>query len=280
MTDTYTKLFSSITASTVWGEPYATRVVWISMLAMADSNGCVYAAVPGLARHANVTLAEAEAALAAFMAPDPYSRTADADGRRIEAIDGGWRLLNHRKYRELRSAEERREYKRQWDRENRPSGSARAARQSDSSPTLPDKSPKKPDTPTPPAPAPEEKQQRCASPGGDAPGLSVRNDPIPYGDIAAAYNAAMEKLPKVRELTAKRRTLIRSAWQAAKPRQSLEFWRDYFAACADDPFLNGTGPYGNGHEGWRPGFDYLLRAEVVTRTVERVLDAADRGGRA
>lgn len=137
MSDTYTKLFSSITESTVWGEPYATRIVWVTMLAMVDAQGKVYGAVPGLARRANVTLAEVEAALAAFLAPDPYSRTRDEDGRRIEAIDGGWRLINHAKYSAVRNEDERRAYKREWDKQNRPSGYKRGG-QPDSSPTQSD----------------------------------------------------------------------------------------------------------------------------------------------
>ena len=138
MADTYTKLFSSITESTVWGESYPTRIVWVAMLAMADASGQVYAAVPGLARRANVTVKEAQDALDAFMQPDPWSRTPDNDGRRIECIDGGWRLLNHGKYRALRSTEERRAAKREWDRNNRPSGHARA-KQSERSPIKSDK---------------------------------------------------------------------------------------------------------------------------------------------
>lgn len=148
MSDTYTKVFSSITESTVWGEPYATRVVWVTMLAMADAQGEVFGAVPGLARRANVTLEEVERALDAFLAPDPYSRTKEQDGRRIEEIDGGWRLINHAKYSAVRSAEERREAKRQWDRQNRPSGHARA-KQSDESPKQSDGSPPKSDSPAP-----------------------------------------------------------------------------------------------------------------------------------
>lgn len=275
MSDTYTKLFSSITASTVWGEPYATRVVWVSMLAMADANGCIYASIPGLARHANVSLSEVEAALASFQAPDTYSRTHDHEGRRIEPIDGGWRLLNHSKYRAIRGAEDRREYKREWDRQNRPSGHSR--QQSDS-PTVrqqSDNSPTKSDSPAPPAPAPTpEDQQLSASPDGEAP--PVVSDPIPYQAIADAYNHSMANLPKVRELTAKRRTLVRSAWQAGSKRRSMRFWSAYFELCAEDDFLNGTGPYANGHENWRPSFDYLLRADVVTRVVERALDANER----
>ena len=74
MSDTYTKLFSSITESTVWGESYATRIVWVTMLAMADAKGAVYGSVPGLARRANVTLQEVEQALAAFALLQVYRR--------------------------------------------------------------------------------------------------------------------------------------------------------------------------------------------------------------
>jgi hypothetical protein len=134
MSDTYTKLFSSITESTVWGESYATRIVWVTMLATADASGDVYGAIPGLARRANVTLQEAEAALQSFMASDPYSRTKDNDGRRVEEIDDGWHLINHGKYKGVRDKDERRSYQRQWDRSNRPSGHRRA-KKSDSGPT-------------------------------------------------------------------------------------------------------------------------------------------------
>ena len=148
MSDTYTKLFSSITESTVWGESYATRIVWVAMLAMADARGNVYGSVPGLARRANVTLEEAEQALASFRSPDPYSRTKDHDGRRIADIDGGWNLVNHGKYGAVRNAEERKEAKRQWDREHRPSGHARA-KQADASPSQSDESPTKSDESAP-----------------------------------------------------------------------------------------------------------------------------------
>ena len=73
------------------------------------------------------------------MSPDQYSRTQDHEGRRIEAVEGGWRLLNHAKYRAMRDAENRREYQREWDRQHRSSGHKRT-RQSDSSPTKSDKS--------------------------------------------------------------------------------------------------------------------------------------------
>lgn len=76
------------------------------MLAMADKNGEVQASVPGLARVAGVQTESCREALAKFLSPDPDSRTKDDDGKRIEPIEGGWRLLNHRKYREMCSREE------------------------------------------------------------------------------------------------------------------------------------------------------------------------------
>ena len=113
----YTKLFNSIVTSTIWTEDDKTRIVWITMLAMSDQNGEVHASVPGLARVAGVTLADCELAVGKLLGPDLYSRTPDNEGRRIAPIDGGWELLNHRKYRAMASRED--EKKANADRQKR-----------------------------------------------------------------------------------------------------------------------------------------------------------------
>lgn len=105
----YVKLFNSILGSTVWDNDSDTRIVWVTMLAMADRDGNVEASVPGLAHLARVSREACERALACFLAPDPDSRTRDHEGRRIEAIDGGWRLLNHDKYKFLLSKDDQAE---------------------------------------------------------------------------------------------------------------------------------------------------------------------------
>ncbi len=115
----FTKLFNSILHSTIWSEPNHVRILWITMLAMANKDGDVAASVPGLAKMAGISLEETEDALARFQQPDKYSRTPDFDGRRIQSTDGGWHLLNHGKYRALMSAEERREYNRRKQAERR-----------------------------------------------------------------------------------------------------------------------------------------------------------------
>lgn len=67
---------------------------------MADASGYIDASIPGLAHAARVPIPSCEEAITCFLAPDPYSRTKDNDGRRIEAVDGGWRILTYQSHRE------------------------------------------------------------------------------------------------------------------------------------------------------------------------------------
>lgn len=115
----YTKLFSSILASTIWREAKEVKILWITMLAMADRNGKVDGSIPGLADMARLSIAETQTALKALMAPDEFSRSKEFEGRRIETADGGWQILNHGKYRRLMGADDRREYMRVKKRESR-----------------------------------------------------------------------------------------------------------------------------------------------------------------
>lgn len=115
----YTKLFGSIVASTIWREDDKTRLVWITMLAIANKHGEVEASVPGLADLSRVSVAECRESLAKLESPDPDSRSSEQEGRRIEKVEGGWRLINHAKYRAKLSVDERREYLAQKKREER-----------------------------------------------------------------------------------------------------------------------------------------------------------------
>ena len=120
----YTKLFSSILGSSVWCLSKDTKILWITLLAMADQNGEAEIATPGLARMAGLTIEETERGLVDLSSPDKFSRTKEHEGRRIEEIPGGWRLLNHPKYRAKMGADDRREYKAAKQREYRARDSA------------------------------------------------------------------------------------------------------------------------------------------------------------
>lgn len=105
----FTKIHEALISSTIWREPHPTRIAWVTMMVLADQHGEVFSSIPGLADDCRITVPEMEDALKCFMSPDPYSRTKDFDGRRIEEIDGGWALLNHPKYRKMASREDSKE---------------------------------------------------------------------------------------------------------------------------------------------------------------------------
>lgn len=114
----YSKLHSSIVNSSLWGEPDHVRLLFITLLAMCDKDGCVYGSRAGLLRAANP---DYEACLVldpwdVLLAPSSDSsdriRAPENEGRRIEEIPGGFRLLNFAYYRALRNEDDRREQNR------------------------------------------------------------------------------------------------------------------------------------------------------------------------
>lgn len=126
----YTKLFSSLLASSVWQEDLATKVMWVTMLAMRNERNVVEGSVVGLAHLAGVSVEQAEEAIRKFEAPDPHSSNPANGGRKIERITGGWLLLNGEYYQKKMSLDERREYLRVKQREYRmrkKGGSAKTA---------------------------------------------------------------------------------------------------------------------------------------------------------
>lgn len=93
-------LWGKILDSSIWvKESKETRLVWITMLAMKNSEGCIYAATIGLADRAKVSLEECRAALKIFLSPDPDDTSGVDGGRRIREIPGGWQIINHDRYR-------------------------------------------------------------------------------------------------------------------------------------------------------------------------------------
>jgi hypothetical protein len=104
------KCHAGLIQSSLWtNENLVTKVVWITMLALADRNGEVMSSVPGIAKASGVSLDECVDALNRLQSPDPWSRTKTMEGRRIQEIDGGWEIINYRFYRELLSDKQKAE---------------------------------------------------------------------------------------------------------------------------------------------------------------------------
>ncbi len=251
MSMTFTKLFSSITESTIWCEDSDTRIVWVTMLAMADKRGRIWSSIPGLAKRAAVSLEKTEIALRKFLSPDPYSRTKDYEGRRIEEIDGGWRLLNYEKYREIRDSEERKAYKREKQREYR------SQQKSESVDSFVDKCGQcGPPFPQAEAEAEADKDQNII--------VGSKLPPCPHEKIIALYHEMLPELPRVRTWTTTRRRHLQSRWREYP---DLEDWKTFFSMVKKSPFLMGE-IQNSDRRPFRASLDWLIKPENFAKTIE------------
>ena len=230
----FTKLFSSITASTIWCESPETKVVWITMLAMADAAGFVYASVPGLANIAQVPIDQTREALAKFLDVDPDSRDSENEGQRIEEIDGGWAILNHPKYRKIRNAEERKAYHREYMRKKRAEKGqfvkSGVNNVKDCEPQL------------------TQEEGEAEADKDYVPTVQVktpRSFPVPAQEIVNKWNefALANRLPQVVKVTNTLRGQIRQRWTDIP---SLDKWDNFFSHIAANDFLAGRTQPGNG----------------------------------
>jgi hypothetical protein len=108
----YSKLHSSVVSSSLWSQPDPVRLLFVTLLALADQDGVVYGSKSGLSRIAVIKPEDVDRAWEILQSPDPEScdieRAPENEGRRIEKVSGGYRLLNFTYYRNLRNDDERR----------------------------------------------------------------------------------------------------------------------------------------------------------------------------
>lgn len=104
--NTWTPLWSGIVESSLWAESDAVRIIFVTMLALKDSDHVVRYSAFALARKANKTEKEVLAALKVLAAPDKRRLEKQPfDGRRIQKVEDGWLVLNGELYRQRMSEE-------------------------------------------------------------------------------------------------------------------------------------------------------------------------------
>src|ERR1700748_1719754 len=89
--------FHVLITSSVCNSNDKTLRVWITLLGLCD-NGIARVSVKSLAHSASVSEEQCRDALALLSSPDTDSRGTDHEGRRIERVDGGFRILNAAHY--------------------------------------------------------------------------------------------------------------------------------------------------------------------------------------
>lgn len=109
----YGKVFESIYTGSLYGE-WEAIVTMQQLITLADSKGIVDMTPQAISGVTSIPLDIIKKGLAVLTEPDESSRTEGHEGVRINRLDDhrewGWYLVNYDKYKNIRSAEDRREY--------------------------------------------------------------------------------------------------------------------------------------------------------------------------
>ena len=205
------------------------------MLALADRFGEVAASVPGLAIAAHVPTESARIAIKILESPDPDSRTPDEDGRRIVRINGGWKIINHNKYRTLSGRDE------EWQRE-RAKLKQKAYRDRERYRNAGNDTQKLPTVTT-------EAEAEAEAYKGLSPLSPAATRPEEY---ANEWNRLRGSLPRVQEFSESRRKKVKARIAQGI---TLDRFREAVVACTVKPHLRGD-------NGWTSDFDWLVKNDV------------------
>lgn len=120
----FAKLYSSMYDGTLaTNGPWEALVTFQQLLILCDRTGMVDMTMETISRRTTIPVDIIRKGIAALEAPDPGSRRREEEGRRLVRLDQhrdwGWQIVNYEHYRNIRNADERREYMRGYMRERR-----------------------------------------------------------------------------------------------------------------------------------------------------------------
>lgn len=249
----FAKLDSGIVDSTLWMQPHDVLRVWIAMLAKCDSYGLIRASVPAMAHLCMVPIERLDQILHLLTSPDPYSRTADEDGRRIRVIEGGWLIVNYVKYRDLLQtkaqshAERQRRYRQRLDERD-----SKVTRDKLVMPSV-----------TRDAEAEAEAEVKESTLRVE---VNAERVDVPFRQIVDLYHSKLPSLQRCEKLTKNRKGYIRQRWTEDLP--SLQAWANYFDDVSKSDFLMGKVPGRQGQAPFRAHLEWLTRPANFTKVLE------------
>lgn len=111
----YGKIFASMFHGSMVGQRDA-QLVFVYLISHADREGHTDANPVEIAALTGIPINDVSDALDLLQRPDPFSRSTEKEGRRIERIGDSWAwfIVNYEKYRKIINDEIRREYRREW----------------------------------------------------------------------------------------------------------------------------------------------------------------------
>lgn len=97
----FTKLDENILQSSIMAEDDSVFKVWIALLAACKENGIANISPMFLSSICRKDISIISQAIEKLSLPDDYSRSINDSGKRIERVDGGFRIINYQKYRDF-----------------------------------------------------------------------------------------------------------------------------------------------------------------------------------
>ncbi len=111
----YGKIFDSMYDGTL-ADDWRALITFQQMIVLCDADGIIDMTPSAIARRTGIPVEHIKAGVEILENPDPYSRTPDDEGRRIQRMDEskpwGWYIVNHNKYKALQDADTVREQNR------------------------------------------------------------------------------------------------------------------------------------------------------------------------
>ncbi len=251
----YSKLYKSIFDGSLYGQ-FEALTTFMAMLALADRHGEVDAAPAKIAGCLGCDISLVQEGIKQLEAPDPYSRTPLEDGKRLIPLKDdigndrvfGWKIVNYEKYRSIRNEEERRAYKREWDRKNR------------SKKTNPTKS----DRDRPETTYTEAKAE--ADPLDQNTLVETKVSTCPIQKIIDLYHEKLPELPKVKKRTKTRDGYIKQRWREDLPK--LDNWDNFFTHVRQSKFLMGKTQGSNGKPPFIADLEWLTKPANFAKIAE------------
>lgn len=257
----FTKLYERILRSSIWQESDHIRLVWITMLVLCDKDGDVLTSIPGLAHAARVPIDACVAALERLQEPDAFSTTPDNEGRRIEPIPGGFRVLNFRKYYAVQTKVQEREAAKK--RSQRAKNVPPCPQMSPHVPICP---PMSPSVRLDPDPDPDKDPDKDTNTDGSAVDVVEKTN---HHELMEAWNQVANA-----KGYSPCPSMTKSRCESHNARIRDKFWRENWQkaltrlAAKGSKFLEG-----DNDRGWKANIEWFLKADTVPRIFEGRHDA-------
>jgi hypothetical protein len=258
----YGKVFSQMYEGSLYGQ-WEAIVTFQQMIVLCDAEGYVDMTPPAIAARTSIPLDIILKGIELLESPDKYSRTPDCDGRRIELVDPnrpwGWRIVNYLKYRQMASAEDKREADRKRIADKRASERDRTrqdATSSEVSQTVAD----------------------VAHVEAEAEAKKIYGaSPLAHDLVIEAFHEILPELPRVKSWPERRRQKLRARIaervKQGKPADTVDYWRSLFRKVAGSDFLCGR------KTDWRADLEWLLESKHFDKLIEGGYDNGGGDGR-